>query len=164
MTENPYIFLQKKTFTTALNDYLIHTPTPCFIVNHLAHIYFIAEIAGKTSSIIKNTQKTGFSFYLLSPPNAAAYLGIRWWLSFINKATPIIHQYYVTHILDCFDHAGLAMAALRLGQKHILFDSAAPQVKAIHNRASMLNAAIIENKPNAFNLLDLSFKKNIILK
>lgn len=164
MTENPYTFLQKKTLTTALNDYLTPTPTPCFIVSHLAHIYFIAEIAKKTSFIIKNTQKTSFSFCLLSPPNAATYLGIRWWLSFVNKAVPVLHQYSVFHILDCFDHAGLAMAALRLGQKHILFDSTAPQIKILHNRAAMLNAMIIENKPNAFSLLDLSFKKKSLFK
>lgn len=159
MTENPYIFLPKKTFTTALNNYLIHTPTPCFIVNHLAHIYFIAEIAKKTSFIIKNTQKTGLSCYLLSPPNAVTYLGVRWWLSFINKTASIIHQYHIIHILDCFDNAGLAMAALRLGQKHILLDSTAPQIKTLQNRATILNATIIENKPYTFSLLDFPFKR-----
>lgn len=159
MTENPYTFLQKKSFTTSLNYYLMQTQTPCFIVNHFAHIYFIAEIAKKTSFIIQNTQKISPSIYLLSPPNAIAYMGVRWWLSFVNKAVSILHQYSVIHILDCFDHAGLAMASLRMGQKHILFESQATQFKTIQNRAHTLGAIIHYTKPDTFDLLNLNFKK-----
>ncbi|EUK18495.1 hypothetical protein [Commensalibacter papalotli (ex Servin-Garciduenas et al. 2014)] len=163
MTENPYTFLQKKLFTTSLNNYLMRTQTPCFIVNHFAHIYFIAEIAKKTSYIIQNTQKIAPCVYLLSPPNAITYIGVRWWLSFINKAVDILHQYSVIHILDCFDHAGLAMASLRMGQKHIFFESKSSQFNTIQNRAQTLGATIWHTKPNTFNLLDLNFKNNHLI-
>lgn len=164
MIENPYIFSPQKSFTTTLNHYLIQTQTPCFVVNHFAHIYFIAEIAKKTSYIIKKTQKNTPSLYLLSPPNAVSYFGVRWWLSFVHKSTPILSEYNIIDILDCYDHAGFAMAAIRTGQKHILFEATSPQLKNLQNRAQSTNAKIIDTKPQSFDLLDLNFKKNTLSK
>ncbi|CAI3927727.1 unnamed protein product [Commensalibacter communis] len=159
MTENPYIFVQKKTFTTALNHYLIQTELPCFVVNHLAHIYFIAEFIKKTSINPRNTSENSPSFSIISPPNAVTYLGVRWWLAFINTASTILPRKNFVNILDCYDHAGLAMAAIREGQKYILFESESPHSSLLKNRAEQTNTIFITNKPSSFNLLTLSFKK-----
>lgn len=164
MIENPYTFLPQKSFTTTLTHYLMNERIPCFVVNHLAHVYFIAEIAKKTSFIIKKTQKNTPSLYLLSPQNAISYMGVRWWLSFIHQTSPILSQYVITDILDCYDHAGFAMAALRAGQKYILFDNTSTQFKNLQNRATSMNVTIMDIKPNSFNLLDLNFKKNTLSK
>ncbi|MDI2089900.1 hypothetical protein [Commensalibacter oyaizuii] len=127
----------------------MYSTTPHFIVNHIAHIYFIAEIIKKTS----------FSINLISPENAITYLGVRWWQSFVTRASPILSNNIATNILDCGDHGGLAMAALRLGQRHILFDSSSPQLSVIQDRAQQIHAQVITQKPYSFDLTQLVFKK-----
>ncbi|MDI2113380.1 hypothetical protein [Commensalibacter nepenthis] len=152
--------MHKKTFTTALNQYLTQVKTPCFVVNHLAHIYFIAEIAKKTSINARNTFENDPVFSIISPPNAVTYLGVRWWLAFISQALMILPQQKFINILDCYDHAGLAMAAIREGQQYILFESTSPYFITLNNRAQNSNTQIISTKPNPFDLLNLRFKKH----
>lgn len=146
MTKNKYTFLPQKKFLASFSHYLSYAPAYYFTISHLAHFYFLA-------SYLKNSN---VPITILSPENAAAYMGTRWWITLTNKGISILNQ-PIDHILDCNNNAGLAMAALRLGQKKIFFADQSKQFKLIQSRAESVQAIIISQKPDSFNLIDLKF-------
>lgn len=61
----------------------------------------------------------GVSLTLLSGPGAASYAGPAWFLEIVRQARLAHPGVPVTAVLDCADQPGRALAALRLGVKHI---------------------------------------------
>lgn len=146
MINKKYSFLYKKPFISSFHEYSSHADTCCFIVRHPAHVQFVAQTIGKITKPI----------CLASPSNAVAYMGVRNWLALIQETSYLLPP-NSTHILDCCDHGGLAMAALRLGQPIILFDSASPQLKTIQERAASVQSLVITHLPVAFDLTEVKF-------
>lgn len=62
---------------------------------------------------------------LASAPDAALQTGPAWFKALVDQATETYPEVAATAILDCGDQPGAAMAALRLGIKHIRFDGPA---------------------------------------
>jgi hypothetical protein len=66
---------------------------------------------------------------LESPPGAAGWEGIGWWLGLIERVVAEHPAFTLTAVLDCGDSPGLALAAIREGVRGIRLD-AAPEVLA----------------------------------
>ena len=63
---------------------------------------------------------------LLSGAGAALYAGCGWWRALIARARTEHPDIPIDDILDCADAPGLALGALRIGQRRIVLDPAAP--------------------------------------
>ena len=63
---------------------------------------------------------------LLSAAGAALYAGCGWWRALIARARAEHPDIPIDDILDCADAPGLALGALRIGQRRIVLDPAAP--------------------------------------
>ncbi len=61
----------------------------------------------------------GAPVVLLSGPGAASYAGPAWFLEIVRQARLAHPDVPVTAILDCADQPGRALAALRIGVKHL---------------------------------------------
>lgn len=110
-------------------------------------VYNLTDITFLKQNIAKQTKYLQF----LSSLNAAAYLGVRGWLA-LMKLTQKVLRIVPDHMLDCGCNGGLAMAALRLGQKKIIFDSTSPQFKTLVYRATDLNSQILPSRPKSLDL------------
>lgn len=88
---------------------------------------------------------------LLSAPDAACFMGAAWWLALVAAATQV-HPAKVLDLLDCGDAAGMAMQALRLGQKRLILDPACPQFEAVLQRATGVGASLRTTRPPALDL------------
>lgn len=144
MINNKYIFPPQKKIITSFHHYLSNTSSYFFTINHIAHFYFLSN----HSNLLKG------SVTLISPDNAATYMGIPWWLALIKAGNMIFPQPF-NNILDCYDNAGLAIAALRLGQKKIFFIDLSKQFELIQARASSVTATVLSEKPQNFDLTKL---------
>ncbi len=146
MFQNKYSFITQKKTIDSLNKYFSNSNSYCFTISHLAHIYFVY-------SHLKNN-KLPITF--ISPKNAVAYMGVRWWIS-LNDTYQYFFQNPTQNILDCYDNAGLAMAALRLGQKKIIFSKNSNQFQLINARAVSIQSTVITIRPENVDLTHLKF-------
>jgi len=109
-------------------------------------------------SALRQTRWTGLR--LLSPPDAACFLGSAWWRALIGQlsepgAMPAPAEAPATTIvdlLDCGAAAGRAMEALRLGCRHLILADACPQRLAVGARAEAVGAKLLAVRPIAFDL------------
>ncbi len=65
--------------------------------------------------------KVGAGVRLRSAPNAAAYAGAAWFQEVVRQAEDASPGVAVEASLDCSDHAGLALGALRQGVRLVRF-------------------------------------------
>ena len=65
--------------------------------------------------------KVGAAVRLRSAPNAAAYAGAAWFQEVVRQAADAYPGVAVEASLDCGDHAGLALGALRQGIRLVRF-------------------------------------------
>lgn len=145
MTGHNYYITQKKILFS-LDKYLIDTNSCFFTINHLAHFYFIKE----------HVKNTDIPITFISPQNAAAYMGVRWWINLVQIGSNLFSN-PIDNLLDCYDNAGFAMAALRLGQKKILFSPTSKQFSLLKMRADSVHADLITHRPKSFDLTKLKF-------
>ena len=68
-----------------------------------------------------------------------------------SEATP---GQNVTDVLDCDAAPGVAMAALRQGQRTLVLDAACPGFAAVVAAAQSLNATVLGRRPDAVAVLD----------
>ena len=62
----------------------------------------------------------GRSVTLLSAPGAALFAGCGWWRAVIERARGEFPGVPIDDILDCADAPGLALGALRIGQRRLV--------------------------------------------
>ena len=94
----------------------------------------------------------GLPVTLLSAPGAAIFAGPGWWLSLIRDARARHGAQIAADILDCADAAGLALAALRLGQMSLILDPACPAFPSVAGAAATLGATVQTSRPPALDL------------
>lgn len=97
--------------------------------------------------------RPGFPVVLLSAPGAALYAGCAWWAALIALAglettTPF------TDLLDCADAPGPAMAALRIGLKHLILTPMCPAFPAVSAAATPLGAIVLPHRPASLDLAE----------
>ena len=88
---------------------------------------------------------------LLSAPEAACFMGAAWWRALVAVVSRD-HPGNILDVLDCGDAAGVAMQALRLGQRRLVLDLACPQFDAVLERATGLGGSVQTVRPPALDL------------
>jgi len=94
----------------------------------------------------------GRPFTLLSAPGAALYAGCAWWRALADAARRRAPGLIAADILDCADAAGRALAALRLGQAHLVLWPTAPGHAAVSATAGTCQAVLLDRAPPACDL------------
>jgi len=91
---------------------------------------------------------------LLSARGAALFAGTAWWLALVNRARDEHPNVAVDDILDCADASGLALSALRLGQRLLVLEPAAPGWSAVAAIAASLGGEVLTDRPAAIDMCD----------
>jgi hypothetical protein len=89
---------------------------------------------------------------LLSAPGAAAYAGAGWFLEVIAIAQSEHPTAAVIAVLDCADHPGLVLGALRGGCRAVRFAGCGPARKRIEDIAGQYGAILYETDAPALDL------------
>lgn len=110
-------------------------------VHHLRHALLTARVA----------QELGRDVVLLSPPDAAGYLGPGW-MEAIERAILKRLGFRVTGILDCGRRADLALAALRQGTRAILFRGPPLVARKLAEIAEQYGATLEARRPRGLDL------------
>jgi hypothetical protein len=98
--------------------------------------------------------RPGCPIILLSAPNAASYAGCGWWRALVQAAYAEFPQTPAQDILDCGAAPGFAMAALRIGQKHLVLAPSCPAFPAVVAAAATLGAVVLPSRPAALDLAE----------
>jgi hypothetical protein len=91
---------------------------------------------------------------LLSAPGAALFAGCGWWRAVIDRAHSEYAGVPLNDILDCADASGLALGALRIGQRRIVLDPDAPGWHSVTAIAASLGGAVLTSRPPALDMAD----------
>ena len=94
----------------------------------------------------------GLPVTLLSAPGAALSGGCLWWRAVVTEATRLYPATECVDILDCADVPGLAMAALREGQRLLILWPECPAFAAVTAAATALDAVVSPTRPAALDL------------
>lgn len=119
----------------------IKTTTPAIVVHGL----------GDALAAVAAAQDVGVPLTLISAPGAATYAGPGWFQEIVAQARATAPDLAISGLLDCADHPGHAMAALRAGAEAIVFtgdDRVAEKLSAI---ARQKGAIVLPARPPAFD-------------
>ncbi len=111
---------------------------PCLMVHGLDHVKFALA--------------PGRPVTLLSMPGAAISAGCFWWRALMEQGQDAYPTTPFDDILDCADAPGLAMAALRIGQRRIVLWPAVPAWPSVSRAAALLEAEVLPDAPTALDL------------
>jgi hypothetical protein len=89
---------------------------------------------------------------LLSAEGAALYAGSPWWRALVDRATADYPKVPCEDILDCADASGLALGALRIGQRRLILHRSAPGWAEVAATAELLGCEILAERPPALDL------------
>lgn len=89
---------------------------------------------------------------LLSAEGAALYAGSGWWRSLIGRAIAEHPNTPCENILDCADASGLALGALRIGQRCIILHPSAPGWAQVAATARSLHCVVLTERPAALDM------------
>ena len=89
---------------------------------------------------------------LLSAPGAASYAGCAWWRALVTRARAAAPDLPVADILDCGDASGHALAALRIGQLHLVLWPDAAGWDAVAAMAAARGGIVLRQAPPALDL------------
>ena len=89
---------------------------------------------------------------LLSAPGAACYAGCGWWRAMVAAAREAFPDAETTDVLDCLDHTGRAIEALRHGLRCLVLLPSAPARDDVAARAETLGATLLSARPAALDL------------
>jgi len=91
---------------------------------------------------------------LISATGAALYAGCGWWRALIERARTEYRDAAIDDILDCADASGLALGALRIGQRRIILNAAAPGWASVDAIATSLGAQVLTLRPHSLDMAD----------
>lgn len=89
---------------------------------------------------------------LLSPPGAAAFMGVGWWHALMEGVAESATRGFM-HVLDCDSSPAGALMALRCGQQAAILRQQNPQYKTVRALYAQQNAALLPQRPPSFNLI-----------
>lgn len=107
----------------------------------------------QASAALAAAASLGAPAILASAPGAGAYAGPAWFKAVIETAAKAHPGVTAIAILDCGEEAGTALAALRLGLKHLRFSGNKAAGAKLAELASVQGATLEEALPDA--VLDL---------
>ena len=91
---------------------------------------------------------------LLSAAGAALYAGCGWWRALIERASAEFPAVPIDDMLDCGDAPGLALGALRIGQKRIVLDPSVPGFAAVAEIASSQGGEVLTARPPSIDMAE----------
>lgn len=91
---------------------------------------------------------------LLSPRGAALFAGTLWWRALLERLRETAPHIPIHDILDCADASGLALGALRIGQRNIVLDPTAPGWASVTAIAVSLGGEVSTIRPQALDMSD----------
>jgi hypothetical protein len=91
---------------------------------------------------------------LLSAQGAALFGGAGWWKAVIARACQEHPEVPVNDILDCADASGLALGALRIGQRRLILSPDAPGFASVAAIAASLGSELLTSRPPAIDMAD----------
>jgi hypothetical protein len=89
---------------------------------------------------------------LLSAQAAVIYAGSAWWRALIDRAAAEYPDVACDNILDCADASGLALGALRIGQRRIILYPTAPGRAEVAAAAATLGCEVLTDRPPALDM------------
>ena len=89
---------------------------------------------------------------LLSSRGAALFAGSGWWSALVRRAREEYPEVPIDDILDCADASGLALGALRIGQRTIVLDPAAFGWSSVAAIAASLGGEVLGARPPALDM------------
>jgi hypothetical protein len=89
---------------------------------------------------------------LLSAEAAALYAGCGWWRALTAAARTEFPQVPIEDLLDCADASGQALAALRIGLRHLILTPDAPGRARVAKIVANLNGTLLPERPPALDL------------
>lgn len=98
---------------------------------------------------------------LLSAPGAALFAGCGWWRAVIDRVRGEYPSPAVTDILDCADASGLALGALRIGQRRIVLNPDAPGWQSVATIAVSLGGEVLTARPPALDMAGRSASRRL---
>ncbi|MCE0745122.1 hypothetical protein LWC05_14695 [Acetobacter sicerae] len=121
---------------------------------------FLVSTLREAFGALRAAQAHGCSdIILISPPGAAAFMGAPWWMAMMAQLRSLQEADRASlpfiDVLDCGSQAGRAVSALTRGQKHIVFDPASPQRKAVEMLAASLGATVLFKRPDGIQSFPL---------
>ena len=103
----------------------------------------------------------GVPVALMSAIGAAGLGGVAWWRGLVDAARSAHPGTDCIDILDCADVPGLAMAALRLGQLHLVLWPTCPAFPAVQSAAAAIGAVMHPSRPAALDLSERGAHRHI---
>jgi hypothetical protein len=101
---------------------------------------------------VRSVLSIGWPVTLLSAQGAAMYAGSAWWRALIGRAAAEYPDVPGDNILDCADASGLALGALRIGQRRIILHPAAPGRTEVTAAAATLGCEVLADRPPALDM------------
>ncbi len=96
----------------------------------------------------------GVPVTLASAPEAAGYLGALWFRELVQLAREEWPEAEVDALLDCGDHPGHVMAALRQGLKRVRFTGPKSTAATLSGLAAQYDAELVTGALRAHDLVD----------
>jgi hypothetical protein len=96
----------------------------------------------------------GRSVTLLSAPGAALFAGCGWWRAVIERARGEYPGVPIDDILDCADAPGLALGALRIGQRRLVLSPTSPGWQSVAAIAASLGSEVLTSRPPALDMAE----------
>ncbi len=91
---------------------------------------------------------------LLSGEAAALYAGCGWWRALTAAARAEFPGVPITDLLDCGDASGQALAAVRIGLRHLILWPDAPGRAKVAAIVAGLGGVLLAERPPALDLAD----------
>ncbi len=91
---------------------------------------------------------------LLSAAGAGRGGGVLWWRALVAQARARAPSVAVIDVLDCAAAPGLAMAALRAGQGHLVLRAEVPAWPRVAAAAAAQGAVLLAHRPDALDLAE----------
>jgi hypothetical protein len=121
---------------------------PAVIIHGLAHARAVLAI--------------GRPVTLLSAPGTGLFAGAGWWRAVIERVRNEHPGIPIDDVLDCADASGLAVAALRIGQRSIVLSPGAPGWEAVAAIAASLGGEVLTSPPSALDMADRRAARRLV--
>jgi hypothetical protein len=98
---------------------------------------------------------------LLSGEAAALYAGCGWWRAMTAAARAEFPHVATADFLDCADASGHALAALRIGLRHLILSPDAPGRHRVAAIVAGLEGVLLAERPPAIDLADPANRRRL---
>lgn len=98
---------------------------------------------------------------LLSGEGAALYAGCGWWRALVAAARAEFPLVPMADLLDCADASGQALAALRIGLRHLILTPDAPGRARVAAIVADQGGALLSKRPAALDLAEPANRRHL---